>query len=85
MSEVKEVPQTQEQDTTLVKIRFTEIKYFNEELEKVETVKVLGKLTIVESRKYITEINKNNILVSKLNTYEEIKVNTVALYQLKQD
>lgn len=77
--------QQQETDTTKVKVRFTKVKYFNEDANEVKDVTIIGKLSMPECKKYLKEnVEGKNVLISKENVNEEFHVNTVALYALKE-
>lgn len=71
-------------DTTKVKVRFTGIKYFNEEIGEVREDTVMGKLTMMECKKFLKEnVADKTVFISKEPIIETIKVNTTDLYALK--
>lgn len=76
--------QAGDNETTKVKVTFTNIKYFNEEKETVSEMKIIGKLTMIAAKKMVKELEGKNVLISKDNVKEEFYVNTVALYALKE-
>lgn len=76
--------QAGDNETTKVKVSFTNIKYFNEESETVSETKIIGKQTMIQAKKLVKELEGKNILISKDNVKEEFHVNTVALYALKE-
>lgn len=79
--EVREV----EGDTTKVKVRFTIIKFFNEDANEINDLRLIGKMSAVECKKHIKSLNSDNVYITKSNDFEEFEVNTVDLYQLKAD
>lgn len=76
--------QAGDNETTKVKVSFTNIKYFNEESETVSETKIIGKQTMIQAKKLVKELEGKNVLISKDNVKEEFHVNTVALYALKE-
>lgn len=76
--------QAGDNETTKVKVSFTNIKYFNEESETVSETKIIGKQTMIQAKKLVKEFEGKNVLISKDNVKEEFHVNTVALYALKE-
>lgn len=71
------------ENTTLVKVLITEVKYFDEENNSVETVRLTGRYSIPECRDYVKTLFQDNIYISKENLSEQFPVSTVELYQLK--
>ena len=69
---------------TLVKVRSTSIKFFSEETNSVEDVLIVGKMSVLDCKTYVRELNDKNVFISKENINEEFEVNTVALYALKE-
>lgn len=76
--------QAGDNETTKVKVSFTNIKYFNEESETVSETKIIGKQTMIQAKKLVKGLEGKNVLISKDNVKEEFHVNTVALYALKE-
>lgn len=71
-------------DTTKVKVRFTTIKFFNEETGEVNENTIMGKLTMADCKKFLKEnIADKTVFISKSPAVETIKVDTAALYALK--
>lgn len=68
---------------TAVKVRFTVIKFFNEETNAIDSVRLIGKMGSIECKKHIQSLNKANVMISKANEDEEFLVDTIALYALK--
>ena len=81
MEEVKKIDTSV--NTTLVKVALTEIRFFDSASNTVITQKVLGKLSISECRKFVENLCKDDIYISKENIVEQFPVDTVALYSLK--
>lgn len=71
-------------ELTPVRVRFTEVKFFNATTEQIDTQRTIGKITMPEARSALKAINPEHILIEKKNVYESFEVNTVALYQLKE-
>lgn len=68
---------------TKVKVTKTTIKFFNSAANAVEEQVVIGKLTVVQCKKFVADIAKENIFISKETKHEEFTVDSIALYQLK--
>lgn len=68
---------------TLVTVHFTNVKFYHESNNTVETVKVAGKLNTTQSRAYATD--NGGIFISKDNVKESFDVDTIRLIQLKED
>ncbi len=68
---------------TKVKVAMTVVKFFNHASNTVEETTVTGRLTVVDCKKFVHNIAKENIFISKENQHEEFTVDSVALYQLK--
>ena len=71
--------------TTLVKVQQTDVKFFNEEKDTVETVRLVGRLSVPECRDYVKELHNSNILINKETVSIEFPVNTISLLQLNQE
>lgn len=82
--QIEALAQAGDNETTKVKVSFTNIKYFNEESETVSETKIIGKQTMIQAKKLVKEFEGKNVLISKDNVKEEFHVNTVALYALKE-
>lgn len=72
------------ENTTLVKVSQTDVKYFNEENDTVETVRLVGRLTVPQCRDYVKTLHPANVMINKETVNVEFPVNTVALLQLNQ-
>ena len=72
------------ENTTLVKVAQTDVKYFDEEKDVVETVRLVGRLTVPQCREYVKNLFATNILISKETVSIEFPVNTVQLLQLNE-
>lgn len=83
-TKVDKEAQPTETDTTKVKVRFTVIKFFNEDKNQIEDLRLIGKMSAVECKKHVKGLNSANVYITKSNDDEELEVNTVELYQLKQ-
>lgn len=70
-------------EPTKVKVRFTIIKFYNDESNNVETIRLLGKMGVAQCKGYVKGINKNNLFIEKTSDDEEFSVDTVLLYGLK--
>lgn len=68
---------------TKVTIDVTTISFFDAKRQTAATVRVLDKLTVINSRKYVRAIHDDNVFLSKVNSRESFEVDTEALYQLK--
>lgn len=68
---------------TKVTIDVTTISFFDAKRQTAATVRVLDKLTVINSRKYVRTIHDDNVFLSKVNSRESFEVDTEALYQLK--
>ena len=68
---------------TKVRVAKTLVKFFNDEKNTVEEQIVIGRLTVVQCKKFVADISKENIFISKENQHEEFTVDSIALYQLK--
>ena len=73
-----------ENNTTLVKVPLTDVKYFDEILNKVQVVRLMGKVSIPQCREYVKGLHDSNICITKENATEQFPVNTIELYALKQ-
>lgn len=73
-----------ENNTTLVKVPLTDVKYFDEILNKVQVVRLMGKVSIPQCREYVKGLHDSNIYITKENVTEQFPVNTIELYALKQ-
>lgn len=72
------------ENTTLVKVQQTDVKFFNEENNTVETVRLVGRLTVPQCREYVKSLFADNIYINKETVATEFPVNTVALLQLNE-
>ena len=72
------------ENTTLVKVQQTAVKFFNEETNTVETVRLVGRLTVPQCREYVKNLFADNIFINKETATIEFPVNTVALLQLNE-
>ena len=68
---------------TKVKVTMTLIKFFDHDKNTVEEETIIGRLTVVECKKYVAKTSEKNIFISKENQHEEFTVDSIALYQLK--
>ncbi len=73
-----------EVNTTLVKVSLTDVKFFDETLNKVQVVRLMGKVSIPQCREYVKGLHDSNIYITKENVIEQFPVDTIALYSLKQ-
>lgn len=71
-------------NTTLVKVSLTDVKFFDEKLNRVETVRLMGRVSIPQCREYVKGLHESNIYITKETVTEQFPVNTIELYQLKQ-
>lgn len=71
------------ENKTLVTVHFTNVKFYNESTNTVESVKVAGKLNTTQSRTYATD--NGGIFISKDNVKESFEVDTIRLIQLKEE
>ena len=71
-------------NTTLVKVSLTDVKFFDEILNKVVVVRLMGKVSIPQCREYVKGLHGSNIYITKENVNEQFPVDTIALYALKQ-
>lgn len=71
-------------NTTLVKVSLTDVKFFDETLNKVQVVRLMGKVSIPQCREYVKGLHESNIYITKENVTEQFPVDTIALYALKQ-
>ena len=71
-------------NTTLVKVALTDVKFFDEILNKVQVVRLMGKVSIPQCREYVKGLHDSNIYITKENVVEQFPVNTIELYSLKQ-
>ena len=83
--EIQEVQKIDlENNTTLVKVPLTDVKFFDEVLNKVQVVRLMGKVSIPQCREYVKGLYESNIYITKENVTEQFPVNTINLYALKQ-
>lgn len=75
----------QEKETTTVKVAVTNVKYFSNAENTLQEIELLGRWRVVECRAYIRNLDKLNIYITKETTTDSFEVNTVELYQLKQE
>lgn len=68
---------------TKVKVAMTLIKFFNHDKNTVEEETIIGRLNMVECKKYVANMAEKNIFISKENQHEQFTVDSIALYQLK--
>lgn len=80
--EIKEIEL--EVNTTLVKVSLTDVKFFDEKLNRVEIVRLMGRVSIPQCREYVKDLHESNIYITKETVTEQFPVNTIELYQLKQ-
>lgn len=73
-----------EENTTLVKVSLTDVKFFDEQLNRVEIVRLMGRVSIPQCREYVKGLHESNIYITKETITEQFPVNTIELYQLKQ-
>ena len=73
-----------EVNTTLVKVSLTDVKFFDEKLNRVEVVRLMGRVSIPQCREYVKGLHESNIYINKDTITEQFPVNTIELYQLKQ-
>ena len=71
-------------NTTLVKVSLTDVKFFDESLNRVEVVRLMGRVSIPQCREYVKGLHESNIYITKETVTEEFPVNTIELYSLKQ-
>ena len=71
-------------NTTLVKVSLTDVKFFDEKLNRVEIVRLMGRVSIPQCREYVKGLHESNIYINKETITEQFPVNTIELYQLKQ-
>lgn len=69
---------------TLVKVQQTDLTFFDVDLNKVEKVRLVGRLTLPQCKEYVKTLNSGNVFISKENAPIEFLANTVALLQLNQ-
>lgn len=86
--EVKDTNQEQDKDftmnTTKVKVKFTNIKYFDNETNEVKELRVMGKVSVPECKETLKKENAKNVYISRTLEDESFEVSTVALYALKE-
>ena len=73
-----------ENNTTLVKVPLTDVKFFDEILNKVQVVRLMGKVSIPQCREYVKGLHDSNIYITKESVTEQFPVSTIDLYALKQ-
>lgn len=73
-----------EVNTTLVKVSLTDVKFFDEKLNRVEIARLMGRVSIPQCREYVKGLHESNIYINKETITEQFPVNTIELYQLKQ-
>lgn len=73
-----------EVNTTLVKVSLTDVKFFDEKLNRVEVVRLMGRVSVPQCREYVKGLHDSNIYITKETITEQFPVNTIELYQLKQ-
>jgi len=70
-------------NTTPVRIPLTVITYYDSITETAETTMVAARLSINDCNDFIQAIHPDNKLIKKENLYDEFRVDTFELYQLK--
>lgn len=73
-----------EVNTTLVKVSLTDVRFFDDKLNRVEVVRLIGRVSVPQCREYVKGLNESNIYINKETITEQFPVNTIELYQLKQ-
>lgn len=73
-----------EANTTLVKVSLTDVKFFDEKLNRVEVVRLMGRVSVPQCREYVKGLRESNIYINRETITEQFPVNTIELYQLKQ-
>lgn len=68
---------------TKVKVHVTTIKFFDSATDSVNEMEHPSRLTMVEAKKLIKDINENNVLIHKETMIDEFEVSTTELFKLK--
>lgn len=68
---------------TTVKVQITEIKYYDKNLNRANTIKKLGRITVINCRKLLRQMDEGHLFISKTNHTETFQVSTEQLYSLK--
>ncbi len=73
------------ENTTLVKVQLTDVKYFDEIKNTVEVSRLIGRVTVAQAREYVKSLHESFIYITKETVADTFPVNTINLYSLKQD
>lgn len=68
---------------TPVKVHLSTVKFFDTKLNAVNTVQHLGKITVIEAKALVRDINPSNTFINKSTRVEEFEVNTQSLLELR--
>lgn len=68
---------------TKVNVHVTVISFFDPKRNQVSKHKIIDKVTAINCRKLIKEMDSRNIFIEKETTIESFEVDTKALYALK--
>jgi len=75
--------ETEKARLTTVKVKLTDIKYYNEPTSTVVDLQQVGKLTVSDCQKLVKSLDEKNVFISRKLSVDEFQVNTDSLIALK--